>query len=95
MGVKMETGLSSFQAYVFVRCPAMKGSSVYYGPSGLTFVLKGDPGVGQCHIAHPSCSVGGSARLSPYCFCAALIVISLSHASGLFRDLSLGPLTSQ
>lgn len=81
MGVKKETGLCSFQAFFFVRCWAMKGSSVYYRPSGLTFVLKGDPGVGQCHVAHPSCSVhrsAGSARqLSPYCFCAALVVISL------------------
>lgn len=84
MGVKKETGLSSFQAFVFVRCWAVKGSSVYYRPSGLTFVLKGDPGVGQCHIAHPSCSVrcsAGSARqLSSYCFCAALVVISLSYS---------------
>ncbi len=59
----------------------MKGSSVYYRPSSLTFVLKGDPGVGQCHISRPSCSVhysaGSAWQLSPYCFCVALVVISL------------------
>lgn len=67
----------------FSLCAAelWKGSSVYYRPSSLTFVLKGDPGVGQCHISRPSCSVhysaGSPRQLSPYCFCAALVVISL------------------
>lgn len=73
MGVKKETGLSSFQAFVFVRFWAMNGSSVYYRPSALTFVLKADPGVGQCHIAHPSCSA------LHITFCAVLVVISFNH----------------
>lgn len=69
-----------FSGFLFCVLRAVKGSSVYYRPSSLTFVPKGDPGVGQCHVAHPlhpSCSVRSARQFSRYRHCAPLVVISL------------------
>lgn len=70
-----------FSAFSFCVLLAVNGSSVLYRPSSMTFVLKGDPGVDQCHVVHPlrapSALLGAHRQFTPYRHCAALVVISL------------------